>query len=140
MSVFTLLGAAIFKALMGNSKNNLFPYNIQKHLLYLHKPEHRAHLQKQKLLNYQNKNNVKATNHESIHKNLFELWTYLNQFTEEWKLKRCVNLYHWFVIGITFSYVKKIFGSVVSLHYGNTLFIFLFHLEGQLPLKTVLKF
>ena len=59
---------------------------------------------------------------------------------EEWKLKRCICLYHWFVIGITFSYVKKIFGSVVSLHYENTLFIFLFHLEGKLPIKTASKF
>ena len=54
---------------------------------------------------------------------------------------KCVNLYHWFVvIGITFSYVKKIFGSVVSLHNENTLFRFLFHLEGKLPIKTALKF
>ena len=42
--------------------------------------------------------------------------------------------------GITFSYVKIIFGSVISLHYKNTLFIFLFHLEGKLPIKTALKF
>ena len=41
---------------------------------------------------------------------------------------------------MTFSYVKKIVDSVVTLHYENTLFIFLFHLEGKLPLKTVLKF
>ena len=90
---------------------------------------------------YKNKNfwtikrkiNVKATNHEGIHKNLlFEL--------PDRRVERCVNLYHWFVIGITFSYVKKIFGSVVSLHYENTLFIFLFHLEGKLPIKTALKF
>ena len=56
LSVFTVLGAVIFKALVGNSNNNLFPYNITKHLLYLHKPEHRAQLQKQKLSNYENKN------------------------------------------------------------------------------------
>ena len=66
--------------------------------------------------------------------------TYLNYLTEEWKLKRCVNLYHWFFIVITFSCVKKIVGSVVNLHYENTLFIFLFHYEGKLPIKTALKF
>ena len=59
---------------------------------------------------------------------------------EESKLKGCVNLYHWFVIDITFCYVKKMFSSVVSLHYENTLFIFLYHLEGKLPVKTALKF
>ena len=66
--------------------------------------------------------------------------TYLNYLTEEWRLKRCVNLYHWFFVVITFSHVKKIVGSVVNLHYENTLFIFLFHLEGKLPIKTALKF
>ena len=86
---------------------------------------------------YKNKNfriikikiNVKATNHESIHKN------YLNYLIEEWKLKRCVNLYHWSVIGKNFSYVKKMFGPVVSLHYKNTLLIFLFYLESKLPIR-----
>ena len=66
--------------------------------------------------------------------------TYLNYLIEEWKLKRRVNLYHRFVIGITFPYAKKIFRSVVNLHYENTLFRFLFHLEVELPIKTVLKF
>ena len=74
--------------------------------------------------------NVKATNRGGIHKNLIE----------EWKLKRRLNLYHWFIIGITFSNVKKIFGSVVNLHYENTLFKFLFNLEGKLPINTELKF
>ena len=32
------------------------------------------------------------------------------------------------------------FGSVVSLHYKDTLFKFLFHLEGKHPIKTALKF
>ena len=32
------------------------------------------------------------------------------------------------------------FGSVVNLHYENTLFKSLFHLEGKHPIKTVLKF
>ena len=64
----------------------------------------------------------------------------MNYPIEEWKLKRCVNLYHWFVIGITFSYDKELVGSVVSLHYENTLFMLLFHLEGKLPIKTALKF
>ena len=41
---------------------------------------------------------------------------------------------------MTFSYVKKIFALVVSLHYENALFIFLFHVEGKLPIKTELKF
>ena len=44
-----------------------------KHLLYLHKPERRAHLQKQNFRTIKIKINVKATNHEGIHKNLFEL-------------------------------------------------------------------
>ena len=65
---------------------------------------------------------VKTKNHEGTHK------------------KRCVNLDHWFVTGITFSYVNKIFGSRISLHYENTLFRFLFHLQSKLPVKTVLKF
>ena len=56
LSVFTVSGAVIFKALVGNNNNNLFPQNIMKHLLYIHKSERRAHLQQQKLLNYQNKN------------------------------------------------------------------------------------
>ena len=68
LSVFTVLGAVIFKALVDNNNNNLFPQYITKHLLYLNKPERRAHLQKQKLSNYE-----KATNQEDIHKNLFEL-------------------------------------------------------------------
>ena len=51
-----------------------------------------------------------------------------------------VVVYHWFVIGITFSYIKKIVGPVVSLHYENTLFIFLFHLKGKRPTKAALKF
>ena len=84
---------------------------------------------------------------------------------EEWKLKRCVNLYHCSIIGETFLYVKKLFGPVVSLHYENTLsfsrvhrvrepknpvnpviyfentlFSCLFHLKGKLPIKTTLKF
>ena len=54
--------------------------------------------------------------------------------------KKCVNLDHWFVTGITFSYVNKMFGSRVSLHYENTLFRFLFHLQSKLPVKTALKF
>ena len=62
-----------------------------------------------------------------------------NYLIEEQKLKRCVNLDHWFVTGITFSYVNKIFGSAVSLHYENTLLRFLFHLKSKLPVKTALK-
>ena len=89
---------------------------------------------------YKNKNcqiikikiNIKTTSHEGIHKNLF------NYQIEEWKW--CVNICHWLIIEITSSYIKKFFGSVVSLHYGNTLFIFLFNLEDKLSIKTALKF
>ena len=56
LSVFTVLGAVIFKALVDNNNNNLFRQNITKHIFYPHKPVCRAHLQKQKLPNYQNKN------------------------------------------------------------------------------------
>ena len=64
----------------------------------------------------------------------------MNYLIQKWKLTRCVNLYHWFVIGIIFSYVKKIFGSIVNLQYEDTLFILFFHLEGNVSIKTALKF
>ena len=67
-----------------------------------------------KLIIVKLKINATVTNHEGIHKNLFQPI-------------------------ITFSYVKKIFRSEVSLHYENTLFIFFFHLEGKVPIKTGLK-
>ena len=73
LSLFTVLGAVIFKALVDNNNNNLFPQNITKHLLYLHKPVGHAHLQKQNLRTIKLKINVKATNHKGIHKSLFEL-------------------------------------------------------------------
>ena len=66
--------------------------------------------------------------------------TYLNYLVEVGKLKKRANLYHWFIIGLIFSYLKKIVASVVSLHYENTMFIFLLHLEGKLTVKTALKF
>ena len=39
----------------------------------------------------------------------------------------------------TFTSIKFL-AQVVSLLYENTLFTFLFHLEGKLPIKTALKF
>ena len=64
----------------------------------------------------------------------------MNYLIQKWKLTRCVNLYHWFVIGIIFSYLKNFFGSIVNLHYENALFILFFHLEGNVSIKTALKF
>ena len=54
-----MLGAVIYKALVGNSNSNFLPQNTTKHLLHL-QPERRAHLQRRTLSNYQNKNQRKG--------------------------------------------------------------------------------
>ena len=70
--ILSVLGAVIYKALGGNSINNLFPLNITNHPLYL-QHERCAHLHRQKLRTFKIKIKVKATNHKGIRRNLFEL-------------------------------------------------------------------
>ena len=74
MSVFTVLGAVIFKELVDNNNNNLF-HKTQRNIycIFINPYAGRIYNKNKNFRTIKVKINVKDTNHEGIHKSLFEL-------------------------------------------------------------------